>query len=218
MPLSRERVGADKFLPWAANLLPESEQLRAVGQFLGMAPSDVIGLLSAIGRDTAGALSIGKPGGTSPVYWRPVEKPEHLERIIEELPGKPFLVGDEGVSMSLAGVQSKLAVAIDDAGCICIPMNGSPSTHILKPDAPRLCGGVQNEAFCLTLARRMRIPTPEVTTGAAGKRTFLLAKRYHRTEVDGRWRRLHQEGYCQALGIPPSAQYEANKSRLNGPP
>jgi serine/threonine-protein kinase HipA len=49
------------------------------------------------------------------------------------LRNKPFLVGDDGVSMSLAGGQTKLAVAVDDAGRICIPTNGSPSTHILKP-------------------------------------------------------------------------------------
>ncbi len=217
MPLSLERIGAGTFLPWAANLLPESEQLRAVGQFLGMAPGDVIGLLSAIGRDTAGALSIGKPGGTSSVYWRPVEKPEDLEKIIEELPNKPFLVGDEGVSMSLAGVQSKLAVAVDDARRVCIPLEGSPSTHILKPDAERLRGGVQNEAFCLTLAKRLNIPVPEVTTGKAGGRTYLLIERYDRKEVGGRWRRLHQEDFCQALGKPPSAKYESNQTGIRGP-
>ena len=38
MPLKPERIGAETFLPWAANLLPEKEQLRAVGQFLGMSP------------------------------------------------------------------------------------------------------------------------------------------------------------------------------------
>jgi len=93
-------------------------------------------------------------------------------------------------------------------------MNGSPSTHILKPDAPRLWGSVQNEAFCLTLARRMKIPTPSVTTGHAGKRTYLLVKRFDRTEVSGRWRRLHQEDYCQALGRPPFAKYEANQTGI----
>ncbi len=217
MPLKPERIAADTFLPWAANLLPESEQLRAVGQFLGMSPGDVIGLLSAIGRDTAGALSIGKPGGPSSVYWRPVASAEDLERIIEELPNKPFLVGDEGVSMSLAGVQSKLAVAIDDGGRICIPLEGSPSTHILKPDAERLRGGVQNEAFCLTLAKRLNIPVPEVTTGKAGKRTYLLVKRYDRMEAGGRWRRLHQEDFCQALGKPPFAKYECNQTGVRGP-
>ncbi len=217
MPLKSEHFTADIFLPWAANLLPESEQLRTLGQLLGMARSDVIGLLSAIGGDTAGALSFGQPGRASSVQWRPVGRPEELERMIENLPNKPFLVGEEGVSMSLAGVQSKITVAVDDDGRIFIPMNGSPSTHILKPDSPRLPGGVQNEAFCLTLAKRMRIPTPKVTTGQAGKRTYLLVKRYDRTDVGGRCRRLHQEDYCQTLGKPPSAKYESNQTGIRGP-
>ena len=217
MPLTPDRIGADMFLPWAANLLPENEQLRTLGQLLGMARSDVIGLLSAIGGDTAGALSIGQPGRTSSVQWRPIETPGELEGILEDLPNKPFLVGEEGVSMSLAGAQSKLAVAVDEGGRICIPMNGSPSTHILKPDSPRLPGGIQNEAFCLTLARRMKIPASSIATGKAGRRTFLLVKRYDRTDVDGRWRRLHQEDYCQALGTWPSAKYESNRTGIRGP-
>src|SRR5215472_12023889 len=217
MPLKSERFASDIFLPWAANLLPESEQLRTLGQLLGMARSDVIGLLSAIGGDTAGALSFGQPGRAFPVQWRAVGKAEELERMIEDLPNKPFLVGEEGVSMSLAGVHSKVAVAVDCDGRIFIPMNGSPSTHILKPDSPRLPGGVQNEAFCLTLAKRMRIPAPEVTTGTAGKRTYLLVKRYDRTDVGGRCRRLHQEDYCQALSKPPSAKYETNQTGIGGP-
>jgi serine/threonine-protein kinase HipA len=217
MPLKSKRFASDTFLPWAANLLPESEQLRTLGQLLGMARSDVIGLLSAIGGDTAGALSFGQVGRASSVQWRPVGKPEELERMIEDLPNKPFLVGEEGVSMSLAGVQSKIAVAVDDDGRICIPMNGSPSTHILKPDSPRLPGGVQNEAFCLTLAKRMRIPAPKITTGRAGKRTYLLVKRYDRTDLGGRCRRLHQEDYCQALCKPPSAKYESNQTGTRGP-
>ena len=208
MPLRAERIAPDIFLPWAANLLPESEQLRSVGQLLGMARTDVIGLLSAIGGDTAGALSFGQPGRTASVQWRPVGQLDDLERIIDELPNKPFLVGDEGVSMSLAGVQTKLAVAIDDVGRLCIPINGSPSTHILKPNSQRLWGGVQNEAFCLTLAKRLKILTPDITTGSVGKRSYLLVQRYDRTVVSGRWRRLHQEDYCQALGKPPSAKYE----------
>jgi serine/threonine-protein kinase HipA len=217
MPLKPERIAPEIFLPWAANLLPESEQLLTLGQLLGMAASDVIGLLSAIGGDTAGALSIGQPGRTASFQWRPVGRPQDLGRIIEELPNKPFLAGDEGVSMSLAGVQAKLAVAVDDAGRINIPMNGSPSTHILKPDAPHLRGSVQNEAFCLTLAQRLGIPTPDVTTGQAGGRAYLLMKRYDRTDVSGRWRRLHQEDFCQALGKPPSAKYETNQTGARGP-
>src|SRR5436190_11515263 len=96
MPLKSEHFSADIFLPWAANLLPESEQLRTLGQLLGMARRDVIGLLSAIGGDAAGAFSFGQPGRSSSVQWRPVGSPDDLERVIEELPRKPYLVGDEG--------------------------------------------------------------------------------------------------------------------------
>jgi len=63
----------------------------------------------------------------------------------------------------------------------------------------------------------MKIPTPSATTGQAGQRTYLLVKRFDRTEVSGRWRRLHQEDYCQALGKLPTAKYESNQTGLRGP-
>jgi serine/threonine-protein kinase HipA len=217
MSLSPHPVPPDVFLPWASNLLPEGQQLKTIGSRLGASGDDVVEILRQIGRDTAGALSIGKPGTASTAKWKPVETEADLERVITELPRKPFLVGDEGVSMSLAGVQSKLAVAIDDEGRICIPLDGAPSTHILKPDSDSLYGGVQNEALCLALARRCGLNAAEVTTGKAGKRTYLLVTRYDRQRHTDRVRRLHQEDYCQALGRPPSAKYEANQTGNKGP-
>jgi serine/threonine-protein kinase HipA len=217
MPLSPRRTPPQVFAPWAANLLPEASQLRTVGRRLGAAPEDTIAILAAIGRDTAGALSIGKPGSPDPGGWVPVPDEAALERIINELPSKPFLVGEDGVSMSLAGVQNKLGVAVDAAGQICVPHDGAPSTHILKPDSDSLFGGVQNEALCLVLARRCGLRASQVTTGKAGKRAYLLGTRYDRLEQAGRWRRLHQEDFCQALGKPPSAKYEANQSGIKGP-
>ena len=217
MPLSPRRTSPQIFEPWAANLLPEASQLITVGRRLGAAPEDTIAILAEIGRDTAGALSIGKVGSPDPGGWVPVPNDAALERIINELPSKPFLVGEDGVSMSLAGVQSKLGVALNAEGQICIPHDGAPSTHILKPDSDNLFGGVQNEALCLVLAGRCGLNASRVTTGKAGKRTYLLVTRYDRLEQAGRWRRLHQEDFCQALGKPPSAKYEANQSGINGP-
>jgi serine/threonine-protein kinase HipA len=217
MPLSPRRTPPQIFEPWAANLLPEASQLRTVGRRLGAAPEDTIAILAEIGRDTAGALSIGKAGSPDPGGWVPVLDDASLERIINELPSKPFLVGEDGVSMSLAGVQNKLGVAVNAAGQVCIPHNGAPSTHILKPDSDNLFGGVQNDALCLVLAGRCGLNASRVMTGKAGKRTYLLVTRYDRLEQAGRWRRLHQEDFCQALGKPPSAKYEANQSGVKGP-
>ena len=139
MPLSPRRTPPQIFEPWAANLLPEASQLRTVGRRLGAAPEDTIAILAEIGRDTAGALSIGKPGSVDPGGWVPVPNDAALERIINELPSKPFLVGEDGVSMSLAGVQTKLGVALNTEGQICIPHDGAPSTHILKPELSTVC-------------------------------------------------------------------------------
>ena len=114
---------------------------------------------------------------------------DKIERIINDLSSKPFLAGDDGVSMSLAGVQTKIGVALDANGRISIPINGAPSTHILKPDSPRLYGGVQNEALCLVLARRIGLNAPAVTTGKAGARSYFLITRYDRVQQGSRWRR-----------------------------
>ena len=216
MPLSSGTAGPETFIPWAANLLPEGAVLRTISQLLGMAPEDLLALLERIGRDTAGALSIGGPGKANADFVA-IETDRDLEKIIEELPRKPFLVTDEGVSMSLAGVQTKLGLFQTADGKLAVPVNGSPSTHILKPDADRLYGNAHNEAFCMTLAKLSGIAVADVTTGRAGDRNYLLVRRYDRAEHDGRWRRIHQEDFCQALGKPPEAKYERNQTGTKGP-
>lgn len=217
MPLAEREAPPERFLFWAANLLPEAEQLTLMARHLGIASGDVLGLLAAIGRDTAGALSFGAPGNTGRAEWKRIENEAALERILDELPRKPFLAGDDGVSMSLAGVQSKLAVSRDESGRLYIPLGGAPSTHILKPDSDRLFGSVQNEAFCLALARRCRLKVPPVTTGVAGKRQYFLIDRYDRRASGDTWLRRHQEDFCQALGRPPTAKYESNRTGIPGP-
>ena len=210
-------VDRDAFQVWASNLLPESGHLRNLGQAIGVDTGDVVGLLSRIGRDTAGALSIGAPGITLAGHAVPVPDGAALERVIEELPAKPFLAGEDGVSMSLAGAQSKLGVALAPDGRIAIPVDGAPSTHILKPDSKALFGGVQNEALCMTLAGLCGLPVPAVTTGLAGARSYFLVERYDRFVRDGRIRRRHQEDMAQALGVPPGSKYESNSSGTKGP-
>lgn len=211
MPLRSGPVGADRLLPWLANLLPETH-LAEIGQRLKVSPQDIVGLLGRIGRDTAGALSIGEPRKPG-VNLQPIPDEEALERILNELPAKPFLVGERGVSMSLAGVQDKLPVFLDEDGSISIPVDGTPSTHILKPDTKRLAGSVENEAFCLALARASGLEAAEATIGVAGKRRYLLVRRYDRfTDPQGEIRRLHQEDLCQLTGHFPSQKYERSST------
>lgn len=211
MSLRSGPVGAERLLPWLANLLPETH-LAEIGQRLKVSPQDIVGLLGHIGRDTAGALSIGAPRKPG-IHLQPVPDATALERILGELPAKPFLVGERGVSMSLAGVQEKLPVFVDEGGAISIPIDGTPSTHILKPGSKRLAGSVENEAFCLTLARACGLGAAEATIGVAGNRRYLLVKRYDRfTDPQGETRRLHQEDLCQLTGNFPSQKYERSST------
>ena len=106
------------------------------GRTLGVARGDILGLLTRTGRDTAGALAIGPHGpGESPGY-RDVPDDASLERIIDALPARTFLAGDEGVAMDLRRRSGQVARG-DRDGHIAIPIRGAPSTHILKPDNPR---------------------------------------------------------------------------------
>lgn len=212
MALSQELWGPETTAPWLMNLLPEGEPLRAMTRALGLASEDLGGLIAASGRDLAGALSFQERGADA--GYVAIGEGAALERIIAELPARPFLVGDEGVAMSLAGAQDKLPVRLS-GGNLSVPVNGAASTHILKPDNPRLPGSVQNEALCMVLARRCGLPVAEVTTGLAGARSYLLVTRYDRTVGDGVGRK-HQEDFCQALARPPAAKYQHNGTGRQG--
>ena len=216
MPLDRAEHPPRVLMPWLMNLLPEGEPLRAMTRALGVSQDDILGLIAETGRDLAGALTIGRPRPGERPAFTPIASEAALEGIIESLPAKPFLVGEEGVSMSLAGAQEKLPLALAD-GRLAVPTGGAASTHILKPDNPKLPGSVQNEALCMVLARRCGLPVADVTTGRAGARCYLLVRRYDRTEEAGRTIRLHQEDFCQALGRPPVAKYQHNSSGVVGP-
>jgi len=207
MPLHAGSFGASMVMPWLANLLPETH-LSEIGQRLKVSPQDIVGILNHIGRDTAGAFSIGAPRKPG-LSLRPVANENALERILNELPAKPFLVGDRGVSMSLAGVQEKLPVFVADNGKISIPLEGAPSTHIIKPDSTRLAGSVENEAYCLALARHCGLDAAEARMGHAGERRYLLVRRYDRfIDEQKQIRRLHQEDLCQLTGHFPAQKYQ----------
>jgi serine/threonine-protein kinase HipA len=217
MPLAQPEHPPEVVTPWLMNLLPEGEPLRAMTRAVGVSRDDILGLIAETGRDLAGAFTIGRSRSQASPGFTTIATLADLERIIEELPARPFLIGEEGVSMSLAGAQDKLPLALRDGGLV-IPTGGAASTHILKPDIPRLPGSVQNEALCMVLARRCGLSVAEVTTGEAGRRAYLLVTRYDRFGEGEHVQRLHQEDFCQALGRPPAAKYQHNQSGVPGPP
>lgn len=220
MPLARRLHEPDIVYPWFLNLLPEGRALQTIGAILRIPETDVFALLEEMGEDLPGALEISRPlderRKRNPRYRKLTEA--ELAETIRKLPDRPFLVGEEGIHMSLAGAQDKLPVVQYPDGAIGLALDGMPTTHILKPANKRFHSAVENEAFCLRLAAAVKLPVAECSIGKAEDVEFLLVKRYDRPIKRGRVRRIHQEDFCQATGYIPHLKYEWNpQTKQSGP-
>lgn len=217
-PLSQSLPLDGSFAPEAAGaffggLLPEGMPRELMARRLGVSSANDFALLAAVGGDTAGAISLQpldqEPQADGDVEWL---GDDALARLIDELPTRPMHADDDGeYRLSLAGAQDKLPVVVDDGGRIGLTKGQTPSTHILKTPIARLDDTVVNEAFCLAFARAMGIDAATATPRRAGEREFLLVERYDRRSGNdaGAATRLHQEDFCQALGVPAQRKYQA---------
>ena len=199
--------------PFFAGLLPEEAQRAAAAAALGVSRENDFALLEALGGDVAGALTLWPEGETPPssnAEGAATSLDEaRLVDIIDALPTRPFLAGRDGLRLSLAGAHSKLPVVLVD-GIVALPGRAQPTTHILKPAISQLPSTVENETLVMTLAKQVGLDVPAAEPRFAGGRPYLLVTRYDRSvDKDGRTSRLHQEDFCQALGIPPERKYQA---------
>jgi serine/threonine-protein kinase HipA len=193
-------------------LLPEGTPRELLARRLGVSVGNDFGLLVAVGGDTAGAISLHPPGQVPSSPGNDVEwlDDRAVSTLLDELPARPMHADENGeYRLSLAGVQDKLPVIVGEDGRIGITRGQTPSTHILKTPIERFDDTVTNEAFSLALGRALGIDTVTATPHRTGKREFLLVERYDRRREDGAIRRLHQEDFCQALGVPTDRKYQS---------
>ena len=87
-------------------------------------------------------------------------------------------------------------------------MGIAASSHIIKPPIQHYASTVENEYFCMTLAKKADLNVPNVQILNHAMPLYLI-KRYDRiTDENGQLIRLPQEDFCQAMGVPPSNKYE----------
>ncbi|MGE4291423.1 MAG: type II toxin-antitoxin system HipA family toxin [Desulfovibrio sp.] len=209
LPLQNDPFSWEATRAFFDNLLPELDVRQRVGKRLQVSPRQAFALLERLGAECAGALSI-LPEAELPVPPQD-QRYEKIDRkllslLIQEIPRRPLLAGEEGMRLSLAGAQPKLPV-VKDGNSWLLPLNGAPSTHILKPPIADLPESVENEAFCMFLARAMELDVPDVELTDTRPRGYLV-QRYDRKISPQGIVRLHQEDFCQALGLPPEVKYE----------
>jgi serine/threonine-protein kinase HipA len=211
LPLAPATFDDHQCRAFFAGLLPEGNLRRLIAQQCQVSSQNDFALLSAIGGECAGAITF-VPVGRSMITAEQagVEWLDELQLmdLLDELPRRPMLAGRDGIRLSLAGAQDKLPVVFDGER-IGLPKGGQPSTHILKPAIAALEGSVINEGFCLALAQAMGMLTAQAQIFSANDRQVLLVARYDRREGQGgQPARIHQEDFCQALGVVPEMKYQ----------
>ena len=212
LPLSSRRYTQGVVRSFLDGLLPEGESRTSLARDARVSVRDTYGLIRALGRDCAGALVIqpGEDPAPSVPTTSTAEsiRSHELEALVRDLKSAPLGVGGR-VRISLAGVQEKLVLTRTPDGSWGRPVDGTPSTHILKPEISAFSNTVENEAFCMRVAAHLKLDVASVETMEIGGRKLIVIERYDRVVgQDYAVRRIHQEDFCQALGVAPERKYE----------
>lgn len=217
LPLRQETFAPKECRGFFSGILPEETNRKIIAKNLGITAQNDYSMLREIGGECAGAISFflekDEPKPLDYSYQHLNE--QELVAIINQLPQRPLLAGEENVRLSLAGAQTKLVVLVE-GDKIAVPLKDAPSTHILKPASKHFDGLVYNEAICMQLADLCGLPTAQIEIRKAGDEEFLLIERYDRKAFIGEHpsnefrfkERLHQEDFCQALGISSQNKYQ----------
>jgi serine/threonine-protein kinase HipA len=212
LPVGTERYTQGVTRPFLDGLLPEGEPRKSIARDLGLRADDTYGLIEALGRDCAGAVVIqpleDPPPRTPTTATAERLSPEELEALVRDLRSAPLGAGGR-VRVSLAGVQEKLLLTRMPDGSWGRPVDGTPSTHILKPEIAAYPHTVENEALCMRIAKHLGLDVAAVETTEIAGRKLIVVQRYDRAVgADGAVERIHQEDFCQATGTPPDTKYE----------
>jgi serine/threonine-protein kinase HipA len=228
LPCQERRYPPEISTSFFENLLPENNSRTILAFNNRFDRDDTYAFLSNFGEDCAGALSIVsedkvpdlKKGQYRDVTTRLIE----VLNLLKSDPEKNQLfTAMENARLSIAGAQDKLPLYFD-SDKFYLPLNSaSATTHIIKPASPWFPHIQRNEAFCMDLARKTGLNVPHSRLYKVESHEIFLIERYDRITLhnedggqkneDGGQKivaRIHQEDFCQALGIPARNKYEEN--------
>ena len=186
-----------------ANLLPEASARERLYKRLRCSDTD-FDLLREIGGECAGAISI-LPIEKDPDLNQDYEKLDHetLGKIIETHGASMSL--EDKPRLSLAGAQDKITVHLKDDE-IYLPIKQTPSTYILKFEVNNFKNVPLYEVYTTWLAKAIGLNTVDIQLRFLNDSSYTLSRRYDRKTGD-RTLRIHQEDFCQALGLKEKYQH-----------
>ena len=212
LPLTDAPFDALKSRTFFENLLPPEVVRRKLEKILHHDYRNTFAFLKELGGDCAGAISL-YPDGTGPEKGEDVLREltqDEADDVLTSLPSRPLLQGKvEGYRISVAGAQDKLVARIR-GDAILLPLYGTASTHIIKPQMAMCSDAVENECFCQCVARRMGIDAAKASILDVKANSYYASERYDRVQDGKTVRRLLQEDFCQAMGVPSEEKYESD--------
>lgn len=212
LPIKEEVFPEKECKGYFGGLLPENANMRKVlAKQYKISENNDFALLGAIGRECAGAVSFCDLDEPCKIELYPeinckTLSKEGLIKHLEELPTKPYI----GRRMSLAGAQEKTSVCVIN-GKIALPLNDTPTTHIIKP-ATVFRESIQNEYICMKTAKAIGLDVANVEIRDVNDVKFLLIERFDRMSGDYKDTevtiRKHQEDFAQACGVWAENKYD----------
>jgi len=215
MPLALAEHGNAKIDPYLWGLLPDNEiVLDGWARKYHVSARNAFALIASVGEDCAGAVQFVRPErvehmlaeAAPPIEWLNQAGVADRLRALREDHAAWRIPRDAG-QFSLAGAQPKTALLLEN-GRWGVPSGRIPTTHILKPPSGDFDGHVENEHFCMELARALGIPVADSRIMRFGDEIAFVTERYDRVRTEAGLRRVHQEDICQALGIYPTRKYQ----------
>jgi serine/threonine-protein kinase HipA len=223
MPLTGARHPNRVVTAWLEGLLPDNLAVREEwGRRFQVPARNAFSLLRHVGREAAGAVQVLPVDVDPPDAARRTGEVRRLpEAEVAELLVS-LTVRDDGWGVgavsgrwSLAGAQNKIALHRLDDGSWAVPLDSTPTTHILKPTRAdtRFADLHVNEFVCLRGAGLLGLRVAEVDLVDFGGAKTLVSTRYDRARsplMHGTWLRLHQEDLLQALSYRPEKKYQSD--------
>ncbi|MBQ2378844.1 MAG: type II toxin-antitoxin system HipA family toxin [Akkermansia sp.] len=204
LPRSSRRHTGSAVRTYFENILPEGVIRETLALQYGTDQSNVYALLQHIGQDCAGAFSIGGPGSKGDYTEL---TPESIQTLLNKLPQFPMATSEGQTSLSLAGAQHKLPLFLKD-GIFYLPRSGAASNCIVKLPIRGFSHTVENEHFCLELAKHISLPVVQSHILQLPEYTVLVVERYDRKGSDFHPERLPQEDFCQMSNRSSAIKYE----------
>lgn len=209
MPVCNEIYYGNEAHAYFTGLLPEEDVLTATANIIGTSRLNYFKLLTELGKEPIGAIKIGDNMLTEPPSYEEISIEELNNIILRNEPLLGTLYKEKELRLSLAGAQSKTGLFYSDRQYY-VPKNGSPSNIIVKHTNNNFPDLVYNEYACMKIANAIGINTPNIRLESTSTQPLYIIERYDRNFRDKFVQRIHQEDFCQSLGIMSQNKYEAD--------